>query len=173
LTRFIKRALQTLIEFLTIVFLGVVASGLFALPWLIRVVFLFAWLFAAWFGLNAIQTIYSPFTDEIPLMSLKFALIFIQVAWLSLMLLYAQKYIWGGLAMGAIMVGGFSWLALVVWEHWRYANLFFRILPSALFSALLIYETIHLRSIRRGHGVKLSAPAFDWLGRKNQSTKGE
>jgi hypothetical protein len=106
-------------------------------------------------------------------MSLKFALIFIQVAWLSLMLLYAQKYIWGGLAMGAIMVGGFSWLALVVWEHWRYANLFFRILPSALFSALLIYETIHLRSMRRGTGVKLFTPTFKWLGGKNQSTKGE
>jgi len=75
--------------------------------------------------------------------------------------------------MGAIVVGGLSWLALQVSENWQYAYLFFRVLPSALFSVLLIYETIHLRSKRRGNGINPSDPAFEWLGGKIQSAKGE
>lgn len=173
LIQLIVKFATILFQFILIVLLGLLVAFLAALPWLLRMVAMLAWLFAAWFGLNAIQTIYAPFTDEIPLMALKGALIFVQVSWLGLMILSTHENVWGGLAMGAIMVGGFSWLALVVWEHWRYANLFYRVLPSALFSVLLIYETIHLRSMRRGDGIKLSAPAFEWLGRKNLSTKGE
>jgi hypothetical protein len=162
-----------LFQFILIVLLGLLVAFLAALPWLLRMTAMLSWLFAAWFGLNAIQTIYASFTDEIPLMALKGALILAQVSWLGLMVLAVPEHVWGGLALGAIAVGGLSWLAITVSENWQYADLFFRVLPPALFSVLLIYETIHLRSIRRGDGVKLSAPAFDWLGGKNQSTKGE
>ena len=173
LIQWIIKFATILFQFLLIVALGLLVAVLAALPWLLRIATLLTWLFAAWFGLNAIQTIYAPFTDEIPLMALKGALILAQVSWLGLMILAVREHVWGGLAMGAIVVGGISWLALQISENWQYADLFFRVLPSALFSVLLIYETIHLRSMRRGDGVKLSAPAFDWLGGNNQSTKGE
>jgi hypothetical protein len=159
-----------LFQFLLIVALGLLAAILAALPWLLRIAALLTWLFAAWFGLNAIQTIYSPFTDEIPLMALKGALILAQVSWLGLMILAVREHVWGGLALGAIVVGGLSWLAITVSENWQYAYLFFRVLPPALFSVLLIYETIHLRSIRRGDGIHLSDPAIEYLGGKTQST---
>ena len=161
-----------LYEFVVVVALGLLVALLAVLPWLLRMAAMLSWLFAAWFGLNAIQTIYAPFTEEIPLMALKGALILAQVSWLGLMVLVVREHVWGGLALGAIAVGGLSWLALKVSGNWQYADIFFRVLPSALFSVLLIYETIHLRSMRRGDGVKLSAPAFEWGG-KNQSTKGE
>jgi hypothetical protein len=172
LTQLASNLAANLYEFLKIVVLGILIAFLSALPWFLRTFALLGWLISAIFGLNAIQIVYAPFTDEIPLLALKFALIFVQVAWLGLMILYAPNYIWGGLTLCAITVGGFSWLALTVWKHWLYADLFFRVLPPALFSVLLIYETIRLRSMRRGVGIHLSTPAFQWLGRKMQSRKG-
>lgn len=173
LTQLASNLATSLYEFLKVVALGVLIAFLAALPWLLRTIALLGWLVAAWSGLNAIQTIYAPFTDEIPLMALKGALIFLQVAWLGAMIRYAPKYLWGGLAMGAIAVGGFSWLTLTLWKHWQYADLFFRALPPALFSVLLIYETIRLRSSRKGGGIKLSGLSFKWLDRKKHQTKGE
>ena len=173
LIQWIVKFATILFQFLLIVALGLLVAILAALPWLLRMAAMLSWLFAAWFGLNAIQTIYSPFTDEIPLMALKGALILAQVSWLGLMVLAVREHVWGGLAMGAIAVGGISWLALQISENWQYAYLFFRVLPPALFSVLLIYETIHLRSKRRGDGINPSDPAFEWLGGKIQSTKGE
>ena len=173
LIQWIVKFATILFQFLLIVALGLLVAILAALPWLLRMAAMLSWLFAAWFGLNAIQTIYSPFTDEIPLMALKGALILAQVSWLGLMVLAVREHVWGGLAMGAITVGGLSWLALQISENWQYAYLFFRVLPPALFSVLLIYETIHLRSKRRGDGINPSDPAFEWLGGKIQSTKGE
>ena len=173
LTQLASNLAANLYEFLKVVVLGVLIALLAALPWFLRTIAMLTWLFAAWFGLNAIQTIYAPFTEEIPLLALKGALILAQVSWLGLMILAVREHVWGGLALGAIAVGGLSWLALQISENWQYAYLFFRVLPPALFSVLLIYETIHLRSKRRGDGINPSDPAFEWLGGKIQSTKGE
>lgn len=46
--------------------------------------------------------------------------------------------------MGASSLGSI-WLLV----HWQYADLFFRALPPTLFSVLLLFETIRLRTLRR------------------------
>jgi hypothetical protein len=56
----------------------------------------------------------------------------------------------GGLVMGSTAIGSIRLL-----ENWEYADLFFRALPPALFAILLIYETIHLRSVRRNRNAPL------------------
>jgi len=82
-------------------------------------------------------------------MALQGALILIQVSWLTVVFLYAGELVWGGMAVGGIFVGGASWLA-ARFQSWEYSEPIFRLLPPLLFAVLLIYETIRLRSARRG-----------------------
>ena len=149
LIQFVFNAIKYLLEFLVIAILGIVGAILYALPWLLRVVALLLWLGGAYLGFNSIQTIYTPISPAIPVISLQFAVILVSVGWIAILLRENTKFFWGGMAAGGLVVGGASFGSIWLLTHWRYADLFFRVLPPALFSVLLIYETIRLRSLRR------------------------
>ena len=147
--QFVFNAIKYLLEFLAIAILGIVGAVLYTLPWLLRVVALLLWLSGAYLGFNSIQTIYAPFSPAIPVIALQFAAILISVGWIAILLRENTRFFWGGMAAGGLVVGGVSFGSIWLLTHWRYADLFFRILPPSLFSVLLIYETIRLRLLRR------------------------
>jgi hypothetical protein len=109
---------------------------------------LLLWLSAAYLAITSIQTIYAPFSPSIPVLALQFAVILMLVGWLAILLHENTKLFWGGMATGGLVMGGASFGSNWLLVHWQYADLFFRVLPSTLFSVLLIYETIRLRSLR-------------------------
>ena len=147
LLQFVFNAIKYLLGFLTIVILGIVGAVLYALPWLLRAAALLLWLGAAYLGITSIETIYEPYSPAIPVMALQFAVILISVGWVIILLRNNPQLFWGGLAAGGLVVGGASIGSAWLLAHWRYADLFFRVLPPALFSVLLIYETIRMRSL--------------------------
>ena len=158
LLTFVFNAIKYLLEFLTIIILGVVGAVLYALPWLLRIVALLVWLGGAYLGFNSIQTIYAPFSPAIPVTALQFAVILVSVGWLAMLLRENTKFFWGGMAAGGLVIGGASIGSMWLLHHWQYADLFFRVLPPALFSVLLIHETIRMRSLRRNGNMKLDEP---------------
>ena len=157
LLTFVFNAIKYLLEFLTIIILGVVGAILYALPWLLRVVALLLWLGGDYLGITLIQTIYAPFSPAIPVIALQFAVILVSVGWLLIVLSKKTRLVWGGMATGGLVIGGASIGSIWLLSHWRYADLFFRVLPPALFSVLLIYETIRLRSMHRNRNTQLES----------------
>jgi len=151
----LANAFKAFVRFLAKLLLGLLTAFLLALPWLLRAAALIGWLAAAGYGMNAVQAIYAPFTPTIPLMALQVALILAQVSWVAVVFLYARERVWGGMVMGGLAVGGAAWLALRL-QSWEFGELFFRLLPPALFAVLLIYLTIRLRPAARA---KASAAA--------------
>jgi len=151
LLTFVVNASIYLLEFLSIVILGIVGAVLYALPWLLRVAALLLWLGGVYLGFNSIQMIYAPFSPAIPVIALQFAIILISIGWVAVLLLENKKLFWGGMAIGGLVMGGASIGSAWLLNHWRYADMFFRVLPPALFSVLLIYETIRLRLLRRSN----------------------
>jgi hypothetical protein len=156
----IVKVFITLVQFLIVVVLGLVAAVLFALPWLMRVAALLIWLTASYMGFTSIQTIYAPYSPAIPVIALQFSVILILVGWVLVVLSKNTNFIWGGMAAGGLIVGGASIGSIWLLDHWQHADLFFRVLPPALFSLLLIYETLHLRSMRHKWSAVLTIPAL-------------
>ena len=115
------------------------------------------WLGGDYLGISTIQAIYFPISPAIPVIALQFAVILMSVGWLLIILSKNPRLVWGGMAAGGLVIGGASSGSIWLLSHWRYADLFFRVLPPALFSVLLIYETIHLRSLRRNGNMKLES----------------
>jgi hypothetical protein len=155
LIQFVFNAVKYLLSFLTIIILGIVGAVLHAIPWLLRMGALLLWLSAAYLAITSIQTIYAPFSPSIPVLALQFAVILILVGWVTILLRENTKFFWGGMAAGGLVAGGASFGSNWLLVHWQYADLFFRVLPPTLFSVLLIYETIHLRSLRRNRNAPL------------------
>lgn len=145
----IKRALEALIEFLLSMFLGGVSAILLAIPWLLRLMAVLVWLTAAFIGIKTVNNIYAPYSPTIPVIALQFAVILASVAWIAYLLYRNARFLWGGMAAGGMVIGGISLGVAWLLEHWRYASLFFRVLPPALFSVLLIHETVRLRAMRK------------------------
>ncbi len=149
LIQFLFNAIKYLLEFLAIVVLGVAGAILYALPWLLRVIALLLWLGGDYLGISSIQAIYAPISPAIPVIALQFALILMSVGWLLIVLSKNTSLVWGGMTAGGLVIGGASIGSAWLLAHWQYADLFFRVLPPALFSLLLIYEMIRLRSLYR------------------------
>ncbi len=145
----IKRALAALIEFLLSMFLGSIVTFLLAIPWLLRIMAVLVWLTAAFIGIETVNNIYAAYSPAIPVIALQFAVILASVAWIAFLLNRNVKLLWGGMAAGGMVIGGISLGAAWMLEHWKYANLVFRVFPPALFSVLLIHETVRLRAMRQ------------------------
>ena len=158
LIQFVFNAIKYLLEFLAIIILGILGAILYSLPWLLRIVALLIWLGGDYLGISTIQAIYFPISPAIPVIALQFAVILMSVGWLLIVLNKNTKLVWGGMAAGGLFIGGASIGSIWLLSHWQYADLFFRVLPPALFSVLLIYETIRLRSLRRNGIMKLDEP---------------
>ncbi len=148
LLNFVFIALKYLLGFLVTVILGVVGAALYALPWLLRAVALLLWLGGAYIGFITIQTIYAPFSPAIPVLALQFAILLASVGWVIIVLGKNINFVWGGMAAVGLVVGGASIGSIWLLAHWQHADLFFRVLPPAMFAVLLIYETTRLRSLR-------------------------
>ena len=157
LLNFIAKVFTNLIQFLLVMVLGLVAAVLFALPWLLRAVALLVWLSAAYLGFTSIETIYAPYSPTIPVIALQFAVILASVGWVIVVMSKNTSFVWGGMAAGGLVMGSAAIGSIRLLAHWQHADLFFRVLPPALFSVLLIYETIHLRSVFRKRNVPLEA----------------
>lgn len=148
LIQFVFNAIKYLLGFLTIFILGIAGAAMYALPWLIRLATILIWLIAGLIGIQTIQAIYSPFSDSIPLFALQFAVIVIMVAW-ALVAMKDGRQVWGILATGGLVVASFSYGALWLVDHWKYADLFFRILPTSLFVSGMFYITVRMRAKRK------------------------
>jgi hypothetical protein len=143
----IRIAITVLIQFLAILFLAILAAILIALPWLLRAASMLIWLAAAFVGIQTIETIYSPTTEFIPLFALKFAVIYLMVAWV-VFALKERIQLWGTLVANGLIVSSFSYGALWIADHWQYANLFFAILPTLIFAVGTFSLAIRLRMKR-------------------------
>ena len=154
---FVINSFKYLMEFLTIIILGIVGAILYSLPWLLRIVALLLWLGGDYLGITSIQTIYSPISPAIPVIALQFAVILISVGWWLFVLSKNIRLVWGGMAACGLVIGGASIGSIWLLSHWQFADLFFRVLPPTLFSVLLIYETIRIRSIRRNGNMKIES----------------
>jgi hypothetical protein len=164
LIQFLFNAIKYLLEFLVIVILGVAGAILYALPWLLRVIALLIWLCGDYLGISSIHAIYAPNSPAIPVIALQFALILMSVGWLLIALSKNTSLVWGGMTAGGLVIGGASIGSIWLLAHWQYADLFFRVLPPALFSLLLIYEMIRLRSLYR----KRNAPFETGVDESNE-----
>lgn len=158
------KAIVILAQFLAVVFLGLLAAILFALPWVIRMVTIVVWLVGGSLAIQSIDELYGPYTPAGPLIALQFVVIFLMTAWVGVLLLKAPSYIWGGLLAGGLLSGWISWQGIPeILKHWRDADLFFRLLPPALLALVMMYLTLRLRWLRSNRQLKPVTPAFLWL----------
>lgn len=143
----ISQAARILVEFLAALFLAIIAGILYALPWLFRVLCVLSWLAAAFISMQTIKKIYSPISQDGPTFVLQSAAIVLLVAW-AMVVIKDGRQIWGGLMAGGLTVSFFFYGAGWLSDHWQYANLFFAVLPPALFAVGMIAMSVRLRARR-------------------------
>lgn len=173
LLKAIGRALLLLGQFLLILLLGLLAALLFALPWLLRMACVLVWLMGGYWAMQAIGELYAPHSPAGAVLALQFAVIFLMTAWAGTLLLAKPQHLWGGLALGGLLPAWIAWQG-IPWllANWQYTDLFFRILPPALFALALVYITIRMRFLRNNQQLHLSGPAFTWLPEQVQKLRG-
>ena len=158
LVRHLEQALTILIEFLIILFLGILVAIIYALPWVLRTGAIVIWFYGGYRLVVAVGEIYTPFSPEIPVMILQFFVIVVQLGamlriWtINLRLSWGVLYFTGGVPL---------WLALKgipnAFSNWQSADFIFRILPPALWVMLLTLITIRGKRYKMG---KRFSPSF-------------
>ena len=141
--RYLAQALIILIEFLVIVFLGILVAIIYALPWVLKIGAIVTWFYGGYRLVIVVDEIYAPFSPEIPVMILQFFVIIVQLSAMIGILIVNLRLSWGAL----YFTGGVPlWLALKgipgVFANWQDAGFIFRVLPPALWAMLLILITI-------------------------------
>ena len=158
LFRYLVQALIILIEFLIIIFLGILVAIIYALPWLLRIGAIVIWFYGGYRLVIVVDEIYAPFSPEIPVMILQFFVIIVQLSAMIGMLIVNLRLSWGAL----YFTGGVPlWLALKgipdVFANWQHADFIFRVLPPALWAMLLLLITIKGKRYKAG---KYLVPSF-------------
>ena len=158
LLRNLAQALITLIEFLVIIFLGILVAIIYALPWLLRIGAVIIWFYGGYRLVVAVGEIYTPFSPEIPVMILQFFVIIVQLSAMLGILIVNLRLSWGALYFtGSVPL----WLATKgipnAITNWQHADFMFRVLPPALWVMLLTLITIKGKRYKMG---KQFRPSF-------------
>jgi hypothetical protein len=142
LLNIIQQALKTLVEFLAVLLLGLLAAVLIALPWLLRVLALLGWFSGTFLLWKTVNDLYSTFTPTLPL----FALSVVPAILSSALVVWLfssgnQGKLWGAMTLWGV-VGWLVWRYSMVLIQWQYGTLVVQILPAALSAVLLLTITL-------------------------------
>ena len=138
----ISKALKTLAEFLTVLFLGLVAGILIVVPWLLRAVALLGWLAGTFMLWLTVNDLYGTFTPALPLFALTAVPAIISTALVVWLFSRGQQgKLWGAMTLWGV-VGWLVWKGSMFLSKWHYGVLVVQILPAALSAVLLLYINI-------------------------------
>ena len=138
----ISKALKTLVEFLTVLFLGLIAGILIFLPWLLRALALLGWLAGTFLLWLTINNLYSSFTPALPLFALTAVPTIISTALVVWLFCRGQQgKLWGAMTLWGV-IGWLVWKGSMFISKWHYGVLVVQILPAALSAVLLLYINI-------------------------------
>ena len=142
LLNIIWKAIKTLAEFLTILVLGLVATFLIVLPWLLRALALIGWLAGTFFIWMTVNDLYKDFTPALPLLALS-AIPAILSSALVVWLFYRgqQGKLWGAMTLWGV-IGWLIWKGSFLLLNWQYGTLVVQVLPAALSAVLMLYINI-------------------------------
>jgi hypothetical protein len=143
----VLQAATILLQFLAQLLMGIVAAILYALPWLFRAVSIVVWFASLFVCIQTIDVIYAPFSDDIPLFALQFGVVMLMVVWTMVGMMDGRQ-VWGILTAGAVVLGMVTQGAVWLSTHWVHADLFFRVLPSALLAVGMITLSLRMRTRR-------------------------
>lgn len=149
LTYSLVQAVRILLEFLSVLVLGILAAIAYSIPWVLRVAATLVWFAGTYLLMDMVEKIYSPFSPVIPIRALQIAVIILSISWPAVLMNVNAKYVWGGFAISGLTLGGTSLVFKEISAGWIYGNLFFQTLPPILFSVLLIRETVRFRAVVR------------------------
>lgn len=138
----ISKALKTLAEFLTVLFLGLIAGLLIVLPWVLRAVALLGWLAGTFLLWLTINDLYSSFTPALPLFALTAVPAIISTALVVWLFSRGQQgKLWGAMTLWGV-IGWLVWKGSMLLSKWQYGVLVVQVLPAALCAVLLLYINI-------------------------------
>ena len=138
----ISKALKTLAEFLTVLFLGLVAGILIVVPWLLRAVALLGWLAGTFMLWLTVNDLYGTFTPALPLFALTAVPAIISTALVVWLFSRGQQgKLWGAMTLWGV-IGWLVWKGSILLSKWHYGVLVVQILPAALSAVLLLYINI-------------------------------
>ena len=138
----ISKALKTLVEFLTVLFLGLIAGILIFLPWLLRALALLGWLAGTFLLWLTINNLYSSFTPALPLFALTAVPTIISTALVVWLFFRGQQgKLWGAMTLWGV-IGWLIWKGSILLSKWHYGVLVVQVLPAVLSAVLLLYINI-------------------------------
>ena len=151
----IQKSLRLLAEFLTVLVLGLIASVIIILPWLLRALALIGWLVGTFLTWLTINNLYGAFTPALPLSALTAIPAILSVA-LVVWLFYRGKqgHLWGAMTLWGV-IGLLIWKGSMLLANWQYGMLVIQVLPAALCAVLLLYINIRWGSIVRARRLVL------------------
>lgn len=138
----IAKSLKALAEFLTVLFLGLIATLLIVLPWLLRTLALLGWLAGTYLLWLTINDLYGTFTPALPLFALTAVPAIISTALVVWLFSRGQQgKLWGAMTLWGV-IGWLVWKGSMLLSKWQYGVLVVQVLPAALCAVLLLYINI-------------------------------
>ncbi len=168
----IQKAASMLWNFAVILFLGIVAIFLLAIPWLLRIAAMLIWLIGGYFAVTTIQCAYSAFSSSGEVILLQLAAIVLLVAIAMLLIIESREKLWGGLALGGTLFS-FASLGIQSLASTTAGTLILQVLPPTLLTVSMFVMSIRLRAMRRSGQAKFSAPLFVWLSKLKKGDDSE